>query len=122
MKALARTLRRNQTDAERKLWSRIRNRQLLGFKFRRQFPIAPYIVDFVCAEARLIVELDGSQHQASEEYDRKRSEYLMQCGYRVTRFWDNDVLLNTNSVLEKILETLGAPHPALSPQAGRGGN
>jgi very-short-patch-repair endonuclease len=92
MKALARTLRRNQTDAERKLWSRIRNRQLLGFKFRRQFPIAPYIVDFVCAEARLIVELDGSQHRTAQEYDRKRSEYLMQCGYRVIRFWDNDVL------------------------------
>ncbi len=118
MKALARTLRRNQTDAERKLWSRIRNRQLLGFKFRRQFPIAPYIVDFVCAEARLIVELDGSQHRTAQEYDRKRSEYLMQCGYRVIRFWDNDALLATDAVLEKILEELSAPHPNPLPASG----
>ena len=118
MKSLARTLRRNQTDAERKLWSRIRNRQLVGFKFRRQFPIPPYIVDFVCAETRLIVELDGSQHQASEEYDRKRSENLMQRGYRVIRFWDNDVLLATDAVLEKILEALSAPHPNPLPASG----
>ena len=76
----------------------------------------PYIVDFLCAEARVIVELDGSQHQTSEEYDQKRSEILMQRGYSVIRFWDNDVLLDTDAVLEKILETLLHPSPPPSPR------
>jgi very-short-patch-repair endonuclease len=121
MKALARTLRRNQTDAERRLWSRIRNRQLSGFKFRRQFPIPPYIVDFLCVEARLIIELDGSQHQTSEEYDGKRSRILRQRGYRIIRFWDNDVLLDTDAVLEAILEILTAPLPSPLPASGARG-
>jgi very-short-patch-repair endonuclease len=118
MKALARTLRRNQTDAERRLWSRVRNRQLSGFKFRRQFPIPSYIVDFICTEAGLIVELDGGQHQQSKKVDGRRTAFLGKQGYEVVRFWDNDVLLTTDSVLEKILEYLRAPHPSPLPASG----
>src|SRR3954469_18058145 len=104
MKALARTLRRNQTDAEQRLWLRLRNRQLAGYKFRRQLPIPPYIVDFVCIESHLIIELDGAQHQSSIAADNKRTAWLEKLGFQVIRFWDNDVLNSTDAVLEKILE------------------
>lgn len=90
------------TDAERCLWQRLRSRQLEGCKFRRQEVIEPYIVDFVCYGPKLIVELDGGQHLEQAEYDAKRTAYLESYGYSVRRYWNNDVLLNTDSVLEDI--------------------
>jgi len=98
----ARSLRKNQTDAERLLWQKLRNRQLLNVKFRRQFPIAPYIADFVCLELKLIIELDGSQHFDQIVYDNERSGFLKQRGFEVLRFWNNDVFKNTEGVLESI--------------------
>jgi len=102
----ARRLRRDQTDAERVLWFRLRDRRLAGWKFRRQAPIDRYVVDFVCADARVIVELDGGQHAERTEQDRARTAVLEAMGYLVLRFWDNDVLGNTDGVVETILNTL----------------
>lgn len=96
----ARTLRRNATEAEAVLWRQLRNRQLDGWKFRRQQRIGPYIVDFLCPETRLIVEVDGGQH--SPERDASRTSFLEGEGYRVLRFWNNDVLGNLAGVLEVI--------------------
>ncbi|MDX8127138.1 endonuclease domain-containing protein [Methylomonas sp. OY6] len=86
MKDLARSLRKNQTDAERVIWQQLRNRQLLGCKFRRQQVIGPFIVDFVCLEPKLVIEVDGGQHAEQQEYDQNRSHYLQRLGYRVLRF------------------------------------
>ena len=102
----SRMLRRNQTDAERLLWSRLRNKQLLGCKFRRQFPIEPYIADFVILELKLIVELDGSQHFGRVDYDQQRTAELESGGFKVIRFWNNDVLGNTEGVLEEIRQVI----------------
>jgi very-short-patch-repair endonuclease len=109
----ARALRVNQTDAERRLWFHLRNRALRDAKFRRQFSIGPYIADFVCAEHMLIIELDGGQHSERVEADARRTAFLEAQGYRVMRFWNNDVLANTEGVLEAILNVLDAsvPHP-----------
>lgn len=105
--ASARLLRRRQTLAERKLWNSLRNRQLAGFKFRRQVPQDRYIVDFLCKEANLVIELDGGQHAGSEaERDRKRTVYLEQKGLYVLRFWINDVLDNIEGVLSAIQDLL----------------
>ena len=101
----ARELRQSPTDAEICLWSRLRRRQLGGFRFRRQQPIGPYIVDFFCPEARLIVEVDGGQH-ANSAADEIRTRWIEERGYRVIRFWNNDVLGNTEGVLLNILGTL----------------
>ena len=97
----ARRLRRSMTDAEHRLWFHLRNRALMGCKFRRQHPIGPYIADFACIEHRLIVEADGGQH-ADSGADRDRTRFLASCGYRVLRFWNNDVLARTDAVLEQI--------------------
>jgi very-short-patch-repair endonuclease len=102
----ARSLRRNMTDAERKLWYFLRGRRFENTKFKRQKAIGPYIVDFVAAEPRLIIELDGSQHQARQQYDEKRTCYLEEQGYRVLRFWDNDCLRETEAVLQAIHNAL----------------
>lgn len=99
----ARDLRVSSTDAERKLWSCLRGGQLNGLKFRRQHPIPPYTVDFFCSSAKLVVELDGSQH--TEETDRARTHYLQSKGFVVLRFWDNDVLTQTEAVVEAIFNT-----------------
>jgi len=117
----ARRLRRDMTDAERRLWHHLRRRQLLGSRFRRQFPIGPYIVDFACLEAKLVIEVDGSQHFDATG-DVTRTDCLHERGYRVLRFWNNDVLVRTQQVLAVIHETLSAagPHPDLPPQAGEG--
>ena len=88
----ARGLRRRQTDAERRLWARLRDRRLLGAKFARQVPIGSYVVDFCCRERKLIVELDGGQHAAHADHDAGRTAFLQALGYRVLRFWDNDAL------------------------------
>jgi very-short-patch-repair endonuclease len=107
----ARRLRRTQTDAERKLWSRLRDRQICGAKFRRQHPIGKYIADFCCVESKLIVELDGSQHGPENESDRSRTQAIERLGYRVLRFWDNEVLKDSVAVLEKIMQTIEEPSP-----------
>ena len=107
----AKRLRRNFTDAERKLWQLLRSRQLNEAKFRRQQPIGPYIADFVCQEARLIVEADGGQHSDSG-HDRRRTEFLNSAGYRVLRFWNHNILGNADGVLHIISGALTTPHPA----------
>lgn len=101
----ARNLRKNSTDAEKHLWFYLRANRL-GFKFKRQIPIGNYIVDFVCLEKRLIIELDGGQHLDNQFYDTSRSEWLNAKGFKVLRFWNHDVLQQTASVLESIVQTL----------------
>jgi very-short-patch-repair endonuclease len=101
----ARSLRRALTPAETKLWANPRNRQLGSFKFTRQEPIGRYYADFACREQRLIVELDGGQHQGSAA-DRQRDSDLAALGYRVIRMWNNDVIENIDGVLEMLLSEL----------------
>jgi very-short-patch-repair endonuclease len=101
----ARQLRRNSTEAEKRLWTSLRQ-SLPGFKWRRQMPVGPYIADFACFAEKLVVELDGGQHAASET-DAARTAFLESQGYRVLRFWNNDVLANTDGVLEQISLSLG---------------
>jgi very-short-patch-repair endonuclease len=110
-KDFARKLRKSETDAERKIWQQLRNRNLNGTKFRRQHPVGPYVVDFICINGKLIIELDGSLHQQQLTYDAQRTKFLEQAGYRVMRFWDNDVLLNTESVMQAIFDALVRPSP-----------
>jgi very-short-patch-repair endonuclease len=98
----ARRLRREMTDAESKLWSELRARQLDGVKFRRQVPIGPFIADFCAPERKLIVELDGEHHLEQEMHDRERTRYLEHRGYRVVRFWNDEVLRELDDVLERI--------------------
>ena len=107
--SIARNLRRNQTDAERLVWSKLRGRQLNGAKFRRQFPLPPYIADFCCEDALLIVEIDGGQHAEAVEADKERTAFFEQEGYRVVRFWNNDVLENIDGVAEDIMKWSGSP-------------
>jgi very-short-patch-repair endonuclease len=102
----ARELRKNQTDAENLLWRHIRSRQLHGYKFRRQFPIGSYIVDFACLSLKLIIEIDGSQHMSNIDYDNTRTQTLENHGFQVIRFWNNTVLTETDSVLEALTLTL----------------
>lgn len=106
MKEKAGALRKNQTDAERLVWYHLRNRRLAGHKFRRQHPIGPFIVDFACVEEHLIIELDGGQHAIQGEHDGQRSRYLESRGYKVMRFWNNQVLKDIQVVIAAILETL----------------
>jgi len=106
----ARRLRLDTTDAERTLWQGLRYKQL-GARFRRQYPIPPYVVDFACVEARLIVEADGSQH-ALPGADVARDRSLSEAGWRVLRFWDNDILQNRTGVLQMIAEALASPAPS----------
>jgi very-short-patch-repair endonuclease len=103
----ARKLRNSATDAERHLWQHLRLKQLGGFKFRRQVPITGYIADFLCHELKLVVELDGGQHVEQSAYDKQRTLELEAKGYRVLRYWNDDVLLQTSCVLEDILRVLG---------------
>jgi len=121
----ARQLRIKQTDTENLLWSRLRAHRLFGLKFRRQQPISEYVVDFLCPEKKLIVELDGGQHQERAGYDAARDAWLKSEGYTVLRYWNNEVKGNLEGVLEDIGRVAGvfaeappSPQP-LSPQ-GRG--
>ena len=125
MKYRARALRKNLTDAEKLLWRHLRDRQLDGCKFRRQHPIGKFIVDFVCVEKKLVIEVDGGQHATKVEADLQRSEYLRKRGYSTLRFWNNEVLQKTESVLEAVLLSLSedTPSPRPSPpNRGRGGH
>jgi very-short-patch-repair endonuclease len=99
-------MRRSPTDAEHVLWQRLRSRRLGGYKFRRQVWLGPFIADFVCEECKLIVEMDGGQHASAGEYDNRRTAWLAARGYRVHRCWSNDVLSQTDAVLEMILRVL----------------
>jgi len=119
-KGRARKLRESQTDVENKLWHCLRDRQLGGAKFRRQHPVGPFIADFCCVENKLVVELDGGQHAERIAADEKRTKVIENCGYRVLRFWDHEVVENIEGVLEIIGQALGAPHPSPLPLRGRG--
>ncbi len=116
-KGLARQLRREMTDAEQLMWFHLRNRSMLGAKFRRQCPVGPFVADFVCAEARLIVEIDGSQH--GSDVDAARTRFLERRGYRVLRFWNHDVLVRTARVLEAIVAELDVADCACATVASR---
>ena len=123
IKKQARKLRGNMTEAERVLWRELR-KYSLGWRFRRQFPIPPYIVDFACVEARLIVEADGGQHGLPGDHDVRDRE-LQRQGWRVLRFWNNDIVANRQGVLGTIADALGPPrggnpHPNPPPLAGEG--
>ena len=100
----AKRLRRDATQAEQKLWQQLRSRRLAGLKFRRQMPIGPYVVDFICLEQGLVIEVDGSQHEklANQMHDEARTAYLNQQGFRVIRVWNNDVLNRMEVVLAHI--------------------
>ena len=117
---LAQKLRNEATSAERLLWRYLSKRQLGGYKFSRQMPVGPFICDFMCRKARLIVEVDGGQHDAREPLDRKRTEYLEAEGYAVIRFWNNEVTGNTEGVLLAILDKLASAPPPAPPASGRG--
>ena len=103
--ARAETLRRNQTEPEQKLWHRVRDRRLAGHKFTRQYPVGPFFADFACREAKLIVELDGSQH-GENAYDERRDMFLVDQGYSVLRFWNFEVLQSMDMVCETILAAI----------------
>lgn len=102
----ARQLRNNMTDAERHLWQRLRSKQLNGHKFRRQFPIGNYIVDFVCLDKRIIIELDGGQHAENQNYDQIKDLWLKEQDFHILRFWNNDVLNQTEEVLQTIADCI----------------
>lgn len=118
-KERSRLLRKNMTDAERLLWRQLRMKQLGAYGFRRQVPVAGYIIDFVCLEAGLAIEVDGGQHASRESRDAKRSAELKKGGLRVLRFWNNDVLSDIESVKAAIWQALqeaNHPHPRLPPE------
>ena len=115
----SRDLRKNLTPAEQKLWHGIRGKQLQGFKFRRQMVLGNYIVDFVCLERRLIVEVDGGQHLDNANYDLQRDQWLQSQNFTVLRFWNNQILNEFESVLESIAEHLTQNPPP--PNRGRVG-
>ena len=114
----ARSLRKSMTDAERLLWRQLRAQQLPDAKFRRQHPLGPYIVDFVCLSSKLVIELDGSPHFDSTE-DRVRDAWLVRHGYRVLRFWNNEVLGNLAGVLARVAVEV-CPSPLPSPRRAAG--
>jgi very-short-patch-repair endonuclease len=116
----ARQLRKNSTDAERLLWRKLRFWQIEGLKFRRQQPLGQYIVDFVCLEKGLIIELDGGQHAQQANYDTERDAWLRNQGFVILRFWNHDVLRNMDGVMEHVIKSLkSTPFLNPSPQGGR---
>ncbi len=125
----AKQLRKDMTDAERYLWARVRRRQIQGFKFRRQQPLGPRrrygaVVDFVCLEKKLVVELDGGQHTESQAYDAQRTNWLHAQGFCVLRLWNHQVLTETEAAIQAIANALPPPRPACggstSPATGGG--
>jgi very-short-patch-repair endonuclease len=121
----ARQLRREQTEAEKSLWAAPRGRQFRGYTFRRQFVIGSVIADFCCFEFRIVVEIDGGQHADYAAADQTRSAFLSSHGFRVLRFWNNEVLQNLNGVLQTICYVLESTRPQNKPSpepspSGRG--
>ena len=116
----ARTLRRKSTEPELILWRALRNRQLRGLKFRRQTPIGPYVADFLCLDAMLIVEVDGDTHATSQAHDARRTDYLASEGFRVIRFSNLEVMENAEGVLTSILAMAMSPSPSPSQACGLG--
>jgi len=114
----AKFLRSNQTEAEERLWYYLRAHRFMGLKFKRQKPIGPYIVDFVCMEYRLLIEADGGQHGGEE--GARRDEWFQRQGFTVLRFWNNEILGQTETVLERIRQVVSALSPSPSPASGRG--
>ncbi|MFH2136529.1 MAG: endonuclease domain-containing protein [Patescibacteria group bacterium] len=110
IKIKRRILRKNQTDAERKLWSILRNKQMDNLKFFRQYSVGPYILDFYCPKHKLVIELDGGQHGEEKQraYDEERTNYLQQHNISVLRFWNDEVLTNIDGVATKIKEEIGS--------------
>ena len=102
----ARRLRRDQTEAEQKLWTHLRARRLAGYRFKRQVPLGPFIVDLACYEARLVIEVDGGQHAERSKEEATRTAWLEERGFRVLRFWNNEVMENLDAVLPEILSAL----------------
>ena len=120
---LQRELRNSPTDAERRLWQKLRGRQIENCKFRRQHPFGNYILDFVCLERKIAVELDGSQHAETTLYDAQRTRTIEDSGFVVHRFWNNEILENIDGVLEVILQALrerATPSPPNPPLEGEG--
>jgi very-short-patch-repair endonuclease len=115
---IAKVLRKNFTDTEKLLWKHLRAKQMEGYKFRRQEPIGSYVVDFVCHEKRIVIEVDGGQHSTESERDYERDKWLKGQGYKVLRFWNNEVLVNIRGVLEVIQDCLN--HPPLTPPINGG--
>jgi very-short-patch-repair endonuclease len=120
IKELGKALRKRPTDAEQLLWRHLRMKQMEGLKFRRQQPIDHYIADFVCFENRIIIEVDGGQHAAEGNKDKERDSYVQQLGFKVLRFWNNEVFQNITGVLEVIRENC-LSHPPLNPLPSREG-
>ncbi|WP_188448877.1 endonuclease domain-containing protein [Sphingomonas psychrolutea] len=117
----AQQLRRDMTEIERVLWQQMRGRRLNGLKFSRQMPVGPYICDFLCRTIGLVVEIDGGQHGEAAAYDEARTRFIENEGYRVLRFWNNEVLENMEGVLTRIVETARTmPTPQPPPASGRG--
>ena len=112
----AKALRKRSTDVEMLLWRHLRAKQMEGLKFRRQQPIGQYIVDFVCFEKKIIIEVDGGQHAVETRKDTERDEWLRNQEFKVLRFWNNEVISNTQGVLEKIrINCLSQSQPPLNP-------
>lgn len=111
----ARWLRNNDTEAEARLWNALRARRLGGWRWRRQASFGPYILDFLCREAALVIELDGGQHADQLAYDARRTAYLERNGLRVARFWNSAVLEDRDAVCDTILEACGGDHPDVTP-------
>ena len=102
----ARRLRIDQTEAERRFWSRLRGRQLKGFKFRRQYSIGPFVADFFCLRAKLVIELDGSQHADQSNRDERRTDFIRDARYQVLRIWNYEVIVKIDAVLQRIADAL----------------
>ena len=117
--AIAKRLRKEMTDAERVMWRELRAHRFAGFKFKRQEPLGSYVVDFVCYEVKLIVDLDGGQHADQKEADEDRTRWLSSRKFRLVRFWNNDVLTNIAGVMHVIEKNL-SPSPPPSPARGEG--
>jgi very-short-patch-repair endonuclease len=115
---IARLLRKRPTETEKLLWRYLRSKQIDGFKFRRQQPIDNYVVDFVCFDKKIIIEVDGGQHAADKEKDIERDNYFKKHGFKVLRFWNNDVFKNIGGVLEKIRENCLSRPPLTPPVKG----
>lgn len=115
---IARNLRKNSTDSEKLLWRNLKGRQLEGFKFRRQQPIGLYVVDFVNFKRGIVIEIDGGQHAVEKEKDKERDRWLGKQGFEILRFWNNEVLENTEGVLEVIRRRFLSPSPTPPTKGG----